>query len=151
LIERIKAGRFPVIGDGKNVADLTYIENVVDALLLCADAGQHTLGKKYNISNGEPVVLWDLIEKIAKSLGYHLAGWHVPYGLADFLAGLMEVIYRFIPGRPEPPLTRYSVGIVALSTTLDITAARQELGYTPRISIEEGVEKFIGWWKETQA
>ena len=69
LIPRLASGRLPIIGDGENVVDLTYIVNVVDALLLCAESPANTLGKKYNISNGEPVKLWELIKKICDELG----------------------------------------------------------------------------------
>jgi nucleoside-diphosphate-sugar epimerase len=61
LIPRLQSGRLPILGDGENIVDLTYIENVVDALLLCAESPASTLGKKYNISNGEPVTIWKLI------------------------------------------------------------------------------------------
>jgi len=58
LISPLQSGRLPILGDGENVVDLTYIENVVDALLLCAESPTNTLGEKYNISNGEPVKIW---------------------------------------------------------------------------------------------
>jgi nucleoside-diphosphate-sugar epimerase len=148
LIQRLASGRLPVIGDGKNIADLSYVENVVDALLLCAESPKFTLGKKYNITNGEPVVLWDMIRQVAETLGYPPPRGRIPYRIADTAAGLLEVLCRLHPSQPEPPLTRYTVGVIANSTTLDISAARRDLGYNPRISVEEGFEKFIDWWKK---
>ena len=68
LIPRLQSGRLPILGDGENIVDLTYIENVVDALLLCAELPVNTLGKKYNISNGEPVKIWKLVERICTEL-----------------------------------------------------------------------------------
>lgn len=147
LIQRLASGRLPVIGDGKNIADLSYVENVVDALLLCAESPKSTLGKKYNITNGQPVVLWDMVRKVAAALGYPPPRGHIPYRIADAFAGLLEMTHRLLPSQPEPPLTRYTVGVIANSTTLDISAARRDLGYHPRISVEEGFEKFIDWWK----
>jgi nucleoside-diphosphate-sugar epimerase len=138
----------PIIGDGQNIADLTYVENVVDALLLCAESPASTLGQKYNITNGEPVRLWDMVRKLAEAVGYPQPTRHVSYKVADALACALEIVYRLIPGQPEPPLTRYSVGVLANSTTLDISAARRNLGYQPRVSIDEGFQKFITWWKE---
>jgi nucleoside-diphosphate-sugar epimerase len=38
--------------------------------------------------------------------------------------------------------------MMANSTTLDISAARKELGYQPKVSVEEGVQRFLKWWKE---
>lgn len=149
LIQRLASGRLPVIGDGKNIADLSYVENVVDALLLCAESPKSTLGKKYNITNGEPVVLWNMIRKVADALGYPPPRGRIPYRIADAFAGLLEVTYRLLPSQPEPPLTRYTVGVIVNSTTLDISAARRDLGYHPHVSVEEGFDEFIRWWKKS--
>jgi nucleoside-diphosphate-sugar epimerase len=151
LLEQLQKRDLRIIGSGKNLADLSYVENVVDALLLCAEAPAHALGKKYNITNGESVVLWDLIRRMAEALGYPAPKKHIPYKLADSLARMLEIIYSLLPGQPEPPLTRYSVGLLALNFTLDISAARRDLGYRPRVSIDKSFDEVIRWWKETHA
>jgi nucleoside-diphosphate-sugar epimerase len=148
LIDRLKKGGLRIIGDGKNIADFSFVENVVDSLLLCAEAPTSTLGKKYNITNGEQVALWEIVAKTAEALGYTSPRKHISYRTAMGLAQILEVAFALLPNRPEPPLTRYTVGILAISFTLDISAARQDLGYQPRVSIEEGLEKYIKWWKE---
>jgi nucleoside-diphosphate-sugar epimerase len=149
LIDRLESGRLRVIGDGQNIADLTYVENVVDALIHCAESPAATLGRKYNITNGEPVKLWAMVEKLCEALDLEIPTKHISYPVADSVAGAMEAVYRLLPGQPEPPLTRYAVGVLAMSTTLDISAARRDLGYVPRISNEEGFDYFVEWWKET--
>jgi nucleoside-diphosphate-sugar epimerase len=148
LIDRLQQGRLRIIGDGKTITDLTYVENVVDALLLCAESPSATLGRKYNITNGEPLPLWPLVEKLCRALGYEFPRQHFPYPLALGLAGALEAICRLLPGQPEPLLTRYMVGVLAKSTTLDIGAARRDLGYQPRVSMDEGFERFVRWWKD---
>jgi nucleoside-diphosphate-sugar epimerase len=148
LIPRLRSGRLPILGDGENVVDLTYIQNVVDALLLCAESPASTLGKKYNISNGEPVKIWKLIERICDELGYTHPQRKITYKTANAAASALELIYSLMPYSPEPPLTRVSVSMMANSTTLDISAAKAELGYQPKISVEEGVQRFLKWWKE---
>ena len=148
LIPRLQSGRLPILGDGENIVDLTYIENVVDALLLCAESHASTLGKKYNISNGEPVKIWELIERICRELNLPSPKRKISYPTAHTVASVLEFIYTLIPTHPEPPLTRISVSMMANSTTLDITAAKQELGYQPKVSIAEGFDKFMHWWKE---
>jgi nucleoside-diphosphate-sugar epimerase len=148
LIPRLQSGRLPILGDGENVVDLTYIENVVDALLLCAESPASTLGKKYNISNGEPVKLWKLVERICTELGLPTPKRKISYPTANAAANVLEFICTLIPTHPEPPLTRMSVSMMANSTTLDISAAKNELGYQPKVSIDEGFDKFMQWWKE---
>jgi nucleoside-diphosphate-sugar epimerase len=147
LISRLQTGRMRVIGDGQNTADLTYVENVVDALLLCANAPEVLLGRKYNITNGEPLPLWGLIRKVCEALDYEFPRRRIPYPAALGLATVLEIVNSLLPGRPEPLLTRYMVGVLAKSTTLDISAARGDLGYVPRISVEEGFQRFVHWWK----
>ena len=148
LIPRLKSGRLPILGDGKNIVDLTYIQNVVDALLLCVSSTENTLGKKYNISNGEPIGIWKLIERICDELQMPHPKSNISYKTADAAAGVLEFIYSLIPFSPEPPLTRVSVSMMANDTMLDISAARNELGYQPGVSVEEGVQRFLKWWKE---
>ena len=148
LIHRLGSGRMRIIGDGENITDLTYVENVVDALLLCAGSPAETLGKKYNITNGEPFHLWHMIERVCGSLNLKFPTRKIPYNLAHNLAAMLEAVYRTLPGQPEPPLTRYSVFVISQDATLDISAAKKELDYQPKISMDEGFEKYILWWKE---
>ena len=132
---------------GKDVmVDVTYIENVVDALLLCMSAPETSLGKKYNITNGEPMLLETLFVTLFKKLNYPLRFRQVPFSLAYWAAALAE-LYATLPWAGEPEITRYGVGILYYSQTLDITAARHELGYHPRISISEGIGQFADWWR----
>jgi nucleoside-diphosphate-sugar epimerase len=60
-------------------------------------------------------------------------------------------LYGLIPTHPEPPLTRISVSMLANHTTLDISAAKNELGYKPKVSVNEGFDLFMKWWKETMS
>lgn len=148
LLSRLKTGRLPILGDGENMVDLTYIQNVVDALLLCVESPANTLGKKYNISNAEPVKIWKLIERICDELKFPHPARKISLRTANLAGGAFELIYSLIPYSPEPPLTRLSVSMMANSTTLDISAAKTDLGYQPKISVEEGVQRFLSWWKK---
>jgi nucleoside-diphosphate-sugar epimerase len=148
LLSRLKSGRLPILGDGENIVDLTYIQNVVDALLLCAESPANTLGKTYNISNGEPVKIWELVERICDELNLPRPQQKISQRTAHAAASVIEFFYSLIPYSPEPPLTRVTVSMLANNTTLDISAAKNELGYQPNVSVEEGVQKFLKWWKE---
>lgn len=149
LLSRLKSGRLPILGDGENIVDLTYIQNVVDALLLCAESPASTLGKTYNISNGEPVKIWKLVNRICDELHLPHPKRKISKPTAHTAASIIEFFYSLIPYAPEPPLTRVSVSMLANNTTLDISAAKAELGYQPKVSVEEGVQRFLKWWKET--
>ncbi|MBB6214313.1 nucleoside-diphosphate-sugar epimerase [Anaerosolibacter carboniphilus] len=138
----------PLIDGGRAFVDVTYIENVVDALLLCKDSDSNTLGKKYNITNGEPMYFADILKLVFDKLGYPFHPKVLSFKQAYRISGAMELIYRTVLLGKEPVLTRYTVGVLSKSQTLNIDAAKKDLGYRPRISIVEGVDEFAKWWSE---
>jgi nucleoside-diphosphate-sugar epimerase len=140
LIAAARAGRLPRIGDGRNRVDLTYVDNVVHALLLSLQApAARVHGRTYTITNGEHPLLWEVIGKVLRNLGIpdRLRGVPLPAALAG--AALMEASAAFT-GR-EPRLTRYAALILARTQTYDISAAQRDLGYVPLVSIAEGVAR----------
>lgn len=151
LIRANRRGRVPLVDGGRAMIDVTYVENVVDALLLCMKAPVGALGRKYNITNGEPMELRQLLHLLFTQLDEPLHSVSLPWQVAYGIAGAMELAARLGGGEREPMLTRYSVGVLARSQTLDISAAREELGYQPRVSIAEGLEEFVRWWREVGA
>ena len=140
LIAAARQGRLPQIGAGRNLVDLTYVENVADALVLALDAEAAT-GKTYMITNDEHVLLWDVIRSVLRRLGIPANLRRVPLAAALVAAGLMEC-RAALTGR-EPLLTRYSAAILGRTQTYDISAARRDLGYTPRISVAAGIERTL--------
>lgn len=146
LIQRNEKG-LPVINKGQAIVDITHVDNVVDSLLLCRDASNICLGQKYNITNGEPKKLIEIMEKVFVELGidpnYKFVNYHLVYGIAS----LVEMGHKLFNIESEPSILKYSIGVFGKSQTLDISKARNELGYNPQISIDEGINKFAKWWK----
>jgi nucleoside-diphosphate-sugar epimerase len=140
LLRAARTGRLPQVGDGRNRVDLTYVENVVDALLLALEA-KAAVGKTYTITNGEHVPLWDLVKTVLRRLGVGAALRPAPYRVVYALAGLMELRAALFGG--EPLLTRYTAALLACTQTYNIAAARRDLGYAPRVSVAEGVERTL--------
>ncbi|MBC8163667.1 MAG: NAD-dependent epimerase/dehydratase family protein [Roseiflexaceae bacterium] len=140
LISAARAGRLPLIGDGRNQVDLSYVENVADALVLALDAPR-AVGNTYTITNGEHVRLWDVIFELLQALGLSTQLRRIPLALALVAAGAMEL--RAAASGQEPLLTRYTAAILARTQTYDITAARRDLGYNPRVSVAEGVARTL--------
>ncbi|TSI10743.1 NAD(P)-dependent oxidoreductase [Lysinibacillus sp. BW-2-10] len=147
LIKANKQSGVPYIDGARVLTDVTYVENVVDALCLCLQSDERTLGKKYNITNGEPVYLCDLLEKVFAVLNEPMKKREMQYEKILRIASLLEQTYRFFHIKKEPIITPYTVTVLGHSQTLNIDAAKQELGYEPRISVEEGILKFAEWWK----
>ncbi|MCT4607327.1 MAG: NAD-dependent epimerase/dehydratase family protein [Marinisporobacter sp.] len=145
LIRANHKGGIPLIDGGKGIIDVTYVENVVDALILCMNGEKNILGEKYNITNGEPMVFIELIQKLFHKLDIPLKTKNISFERAYKIGGAMEWISKYILMGKEPILTRYSVGVLSKSQTLDIRKAKEELGYVSRVSIDEGLDVFVDW------
>ncbi|QJD83004.1 NAD-dependent epimerase/dehydratase family protein [Cohnella herbarum] len=138
----------PMIGGGQAELDLTFMDNVVDALLMACRAPDDATGHIYNISNGEPVKLIELLRQLFDELQLPLRVKPVSRPIALAAGQGLEWLYRALPSLgPEPKFTRYTVGLLAYSQTLNISKARKSLGYEPRISIKEGLRRFADWWR----
>lgn len=140
----------PIFQGGKNIIDVTYVENVVHAIVLCLFTNKFNLGKKYNITNGEPIEFHELLKLSFHELNKPLRKFHVSYKLLFQIAGWMEWIHRRILQYKEPSLTRYSVSVLAKSQTLNIDNAIFDLGYEPQVSIKEGIKRYAKWYKEQE-
>lgn len=148
LIKANKKTGVPIVNGGTSMLDVTYVGNVVDALILCMNSPKKTLGKKYNITNGEPMPLIDLLELVFKSIDVPFKKKPMRYNTISKVASFLEKAHKtFIPSI-EPVLTQYTVSVLSHSQTLDISAAKKDLGYKPRVSVEEGAKLFAEWWKE---
>lgn len=146
LIRAFDAGRLKIIGDGENLADLTAVANVADAIYLGLTAEDKGLNQTYNISNGAPVKLWDSISTVLRKLDRTPPTKKVPFKVVKFVARMMEWKSKLTNGK-EPTLTQYGVGTLAMSFTMDISKARELLGYSPKISIDEAMEEFVIWYR----
>ena len=132
----------PLIKEGKQLMDMTCVENVALAIALALKANQ-VEGQVYNITNGEPTPFKELIEEALQGLGLPIRYKKLPAFLLGGLASILEILYRILPLKGEPPLTRYTYYLLRYSQTLDISKAREELGYEPRISIKEGIAQYV--------
>lgn len=143
LLRVARKTRLPLMHDGSALMDLTYVDNVVDAVLLAlsADHDRATI----NISNDEPMSVIDLFRAVAYAFDFAPRFRRVPYPLVAAIATLLERAAVLAPGW-EPPITRYSAGLLAFSQTLDLTQARAALGYTPRVSFAEGMQRTAAWF-----
>lgn len=147
LIKAHQSMSLPLFKNGKVLLDITYIDNAVDALIACIDSTEESLGRKFNITNDQPMYLIELLEKLFSKLGINLKTRCVNYPLANSVALFLEWFYQLLPSHKEPPFTRYTLGLLAKDQTLDISAAKTILGYRPQISIEEGLDRFVAYLK----
>jgi nucleoside-diphosphate-sugar epimerase len=139
----------PIMHSAAVLTDLSYVGNVADAVALALRAPKNCLGRVYNISNGEPVDLDAVLLQLFDALEIPLRRRRLPYALAHGL-GCMSEGLASLTGR-EPTLSRYGVGVLSRSMTLDISRAQAYLDYTPQVSVQEGIARFASWWQEQRS
>ena len=149
LIRAFDEGKLKIIGTGENIVDLTSVSNVVDAILLGLKANNFGINQTYNITNGEPVYLWLKIEYVLKLMNRELNQKKIPTPIVNFVAQLMEWKSK-ITNMKEPVLTKYGVGTLAKSFTMDISKAKKLLGYQPSQNTDDAIKEFVDWYIKSE-
>lgn len=139
LVRAARRGPLPLLRGGEAVTDLTYVDDVVAAIVAALVAGPSVAGKTINISGGEPQTIRHIAEAAARQAGIEVRWRPLPVGPALVVVRVIEAIAAILPGRPEPVVTAYSLGVLAFSQTLDISRAKTLLGWQPRIGFAEGL------------
>jgi nucleoside-diphosphate-sugar epimerase len=149
LIQRQRAGKLRVVGDGKNKVDLTFVDNAAIAHLMACDAmsSKRVSGEAYFISDGEPVELWKWIDAFFTKLNVPRVEKRISAGSAYFAGGCMEAAYWLIRKRDEPPMTRFLARALSRSHFYDITKSRRDFGYVPLVNNADGLSKTIEYFK----
>lgn len=148
IIERAK--RLIRVGSGRNLVDTIYIDNAAEAHILAANRLEenHKLsGKIYFISQGDPVPLWEMVDNILTAAGLAPVQRSVPYEIAWIVGAFLEFVYKTFNIRGEPQMTRFLAEELATAHWFNISAARNDLGYEPRISTKKGLIRLENWLK----
>jgi nucleoside-diphosphate-sugar epimerase len=142
LIKALEAGKLRIVGSGKNLADFTSARNLALAVRLVFTSGSDLNKQVFNITDGQPLVLWPMLQETIQRLGFKTELKRLPYSLAYPIAFLSEK-YGELISRREPALTCYGIGILNYSMTLNIDKAREKLGYNPTVSTADSIAEFV--------
>ena len=137
IVAMVRAGRFAWIGGGRHRTSTTHVQNTVEGLVLGATRGRP--GNAYFVTDGEPVVFREFIERLLSTQGLDAPSRSLPSALAAVLATGGEAAWHLLPLPGRPPLTRFSYWVSSQECTLRIDKAREQLGYQPLTSIEDGL------------
>ncbi len=143
IIERARAGRLRLVGSRENLVDITYIDNAVSAHLNALEKLDSTAacaGKAYFISNGEPMSMENIVNRILTAAGLEEERRRISPGLAYAIGAALEAIYTLLRIKGEPAMTRFIARQLSCSHWYDISAARRDLAYEPGTRIEEGMQ-----------
>jgi len=144
LLDRARSGRLRLLGHRPNRVDSVYVDNAADAHLLAADRlepGSGVAGKAYFITQGEPLPLAELLNRILAAGGLPPVERRIPAEFAYVLGAVLEGVYGLFGAENEPPMTRFVARQLSTAHWFDISAARRDLGYAPAISLDEGMER----------
>ena len=150
LARAASTGRLRRIGGGRVRTDLTCIENAALACRLALETGADRVGgEAFNITNGEPMPLWNALGQFLQAAGLPTPRGRVPFMAAWTAAALAEAWADHISGK-EPVITRHGVGVLSFSHTFDIGKARRLLDYAPTVPLADNLERAGRWWRETR-
>jgi nucleoside-diphosphate-sugar epimerase len=141
---RARARRLYRIGKRNPLIDLTYIDNAALAHVQAAERlepGSAISGRAYFIAQGHPVPLWDMVNRFLEIGGLPPVSRSVPRGLAVVAGALLEAAYALLSLPGEPRMTRFLARELSTAHWYNLDAARRDLGYSPAVGIEEGLER----------
>jgi nucleoside-diphosphate-sugar epimerase len=148
VVQAIEKKIFTYIGDGSQPFTLLYVENLVDALLLAAKQEKRPSGEIYMITDGESITRRRLVEILCEEMGLDRPKKRVPVWLAYALCPLLEGINKAFRIRRPPLINRFRIKFMHTYLTFNISKARRELGYQPRLGTEEALRKSIRWFRD---
>lgn len=148
LLEKGRSRQLKQVGKGRNLVDISYVDNVAHAHFL---AGQNlngsgtAKGKPYFVSQDEPVNLWKWINTLFSRVGIDPVVDSVPFPIAYAAGGMLEWIHHLFRRAVEPRMTRFLAEQLAKSHYFDTSNIKTDLGYEPVVSTKEGMERLVEW------
>ena len=143
MFRGIARGRFPLLGPGQVFYHLTYIDDVVEGLRLCGETTA-AAGRTYLIAGPRYTTLKELIDAVARVLNVRPPRLQFPIWPVWLAGALCEAIC--VPLRIEPPLYRRRVDFYRKSRAFDTRRAQHELGFAPRVDLDEGLKRTAAWY-----
>lgn len=144
ILQAARKGKLPQIIGKEVIGDLVYIDNLVHYML---QACVQDVKGEFNLTDGSPVEIYSFLKTILNKLDINVQFKPLTIEKAMFVAGLVETVYRFLPTKAEPPITKFGVGVFSYSKTFNVENTQKVLGLPP-YTTEQGVERFVAWQLE---
>lgn len=155
MLQAAREGKWKYqIGSGKNKQDFTYVENVAYAHLLASDkikVGSGIDGQAFFITNDEPYGPWDMTKLAYKTYGVGEPYIKLPLFLMLYLSMVVDVIVwllSFVGITIHPTFSYFRVVAVSATRVFNINKAKRVLGYKPKVSLQEGLDRTVKYFKE---
>ncbi|SMH44851.1 Nucleoside-diphosphate-sugar epimerase [Rathayibacter oskolensis] len=139
IVERARAGRLPLLGDGQALIDSTYLDNAASAIVAALGRAAEVHGRSYVVTNGEPRPVAELLAGICRAAGVEPPRWSVPASVARAAGSVVERVWAVRPGADEPPMTRFLAEQLSTAHWFDQRRTRADLRWTPSVTLDEGL------------
>jgi len=149
ILARADAGQLRFIGPPKKV-DTIYIDNAAQAHLDALDRlapASACAGRAYFISQDQPIALEEMVNRLLRACGREAVSKHLSPTIARLAARAFETLYKALGKQQEPPLTSFLVEQLSTAHWFSIHAAKRDLGYQPKVSTVEGLQRLQEWWQ----
>ena len=142
IYRQVKKGFFPFFGNGKTLYHPLYIDNLVDSFM---DVLPLEVGNRgtYLIADEEHIEIRDLVQKVADSMDKKVRMIHLPFAPMRLLSVVVEKICQ--PLKIAPPIFPRRVDWFKQNRAFDISRAKEEIGFNPKVGIDEGLKKTALW------
>lgn len=143
-----RAKRLKMIGPDTDLVDTIYVDNAADAHILAAEKlaeNADLSGNIYFISQDAPISKWALANAFLAAADLPPIKGHMSAKTAYAAGWLFEFIYHTFGIKKDPPMTRFAARELATSHWFDISRAKHDLGYAPKISTQEGLQRLKAW------
>ncbi|MCZ7686939.1 MAG: NAD-dependent epimerase/dehydratase family protein [Sandaracinaceae bacterium] len=137
VVRMAREGSFAWLDGGRARTSTTHVANLAHAVVLSLTRGRG--GEAYFVADEGERTLRELLSALAATEGVRLPERSVPGALARPLAAAIEGVYRLFGARRAPPMSRFAVSMMSRTITVKTDKAREELGYAPVVSFEEGL------------
>lgn len=137
FVEAVNAGKFAWVAGGRHLTSTAHIDNVVHGLRLAMERGRP--GEAYFITDGEQLPFRDFLTRLLKTRGVTPSERSIPKPIGRGAAIACEALWDALPLPGTPPVTRLAYFLTANEVTIRSDKAHRELGYSPRISVAEGI------------
>ncbi len=147
LIKR--ANKLKRIGKKKCLMDSIYVDNAADAHIMASQKlfeNPLLSGNIYFISQDEPVPIWEMVNALLDAAGLPPIKGHVSKRTAYIAGFIFEFLYNFFNIKKDPPITKMAVVELSTSHWFNISKAKKDLGYHPKISTKEGLKILKQWF-----
>jgi nucleoside-diphosphate-sugar epimerase len=146
MFRGVARGRFPILGSGRIFYHLTFIDDLIEGFRLCATV-PFAAGRTYILAGAEVTTLNELVAIVAEEAHVAPPRLHLPVAPFWIAGALCEAVCA--PLGIEPPLYRRRVDFFTKSRAFDISRARAELGYAPKVGLHEGVARTLAWYRSS--